>query len=206
MSLLAGVVAVAVLVMQWLDMPARNADASGSISASTQSASSSEGQYSLHGQVTNVTDGDTLQIQVIDGGSLLRSGRQRVRLASVDAPERTTSPERPGQPFGNAARRFLSDRVHGRTVTLTCFEQDPYERHICDVPDPREPGVTVNQLLVTEGMAWANMEGRGRFLRDESLIGLQDQAKKHKRGLWAEPDPVPPWVWRYQCWRNGVCE
>lgn len=203
-SLVAAVVALAVLVWQWIAAPVEHLDRSDGMAVSTKSAASGGERYRLHGLITDVTDGDTLQIQVTGAGQQW-SGQQRVRLASVDAPERTTSSQRPGQPFGNAARRFLSERVQGRTLTLSCFEQDLYERHICDVPDPGAEGVTVNQRLVAEGMAWANMEGQGRFLRDESLIGLQDHAKKHKRGLWSEPKPVPPWVWRYQCWRNGMC-
>uniref|UniRef100_UPI004055766A hypothetical protein n=1 Tax=Orrella sp. TaxID=1921583 RepID=UPI004055766A len=55
------------------------------------------------------------------------------------------------------------------------------------------------------GMAWANQQAGGKYLRDKSLLLLQAQAKAAKRGIWAEPNPTPPWVWRYECWRNGKC-
>jgi endonuclease YncB( thermonuclease family) len=34
---------------------------------------------------------------------------------------------------------------------------------------------------------------------------LQQQAQRQGRGLWADADPVEPWVWRYQCWRQKQC-
>ena len=160
------------------------------------------GPYSLHGRIVEVTDGDTLRIRV----NAETVDVQRVRLASVDAPERTTGSDRPGQPFADASKRFLARQVQGDTLILTCFEQDPYGRHICDVPDSDKPSATVNQALVAAGLAWANMEGNGRFLRDRALLDLQKRAQSEKLGIWSEPDPVAPWVWRYQCWRKGQCQ
>lgn len=160
------------------------------------------GTYPLHGRVVEVTDGDTLRISV---GSA-SGDAQRVRLASIDAPERTTGSDRPGQPLADASRQFLAGQVQGRTLMLACFEQDPYGRHICDVPDAERTGATVNQALVAAGLAWANMEGKGRFLRDRTMLDLQSKAQSEKLGIWSKPDPVAPWVWRYQCWRKGQCQ
>jgi micrococcal nuclease len=82
-------------------------------------------------------------------------------------------------------------------------EQDLYERHVCDVPLP--DGTTANQQQVQKGMAWANMEKRGKFLRDASLPAVQEQARAARLGIWQQPDAVAPWVWRYQCWQKQQC-
>jgi endonuclease YncB( thermonuclease family) len=152
--------------------------------------------FTLQGRVVSVADGDTFTI--------LANGRtQRIRMASIDAPETGKGNQQPGQPYGQASRRALADLVAGKNLTLQCFERDRYERAICDVP--LSQGGTANQSQVRNGMAWANMEKRGQFLRDKSMPDLQQQAQRQGRGLWADADPVEPWVWRYQCWRQKQC-
>lgn len=151
--------------------------------------------YQITGRVVNVADGDTITVR--DG-----SENYRIRLASIDAPEKGDGSDRPGQPYGEASRRFLAAEVAGKDVTLECFEEDRYGRHICNVLMGE---ITANQLLVYAGMAWANRQGKDKYLRDRRLLALQEDAKANKRGLWAEPNPVPPWVWRYDCWRQGQC-
>jgi micrococcal nuclease len=154
--------------------------------------------YELVGKVVRVADGDTL--------TLRQATNERIRLASIDSPEKSSGSDRPGQPYAEAARKFLAEQVAGQSVKLLCFETDRYGRHICDVPiKDGGPLTTVNQSLVLAGMAWANQQAGGKYLRDKSLLLLQAQAKAAKRGIWAEPNPTPPWVWRYECWRNGKC-
>ncbi len=154
------------------------------------------GQYELAGRVVRVADGDTFNV-------LVQGRQQRVRLASIDAPEVTKDKERPGQPFAQASRDALANLVAGKELTMICYEKDRYERNICDVP--LAGGMTANQKQVESGMAWANMEGRGKFMRDARLPPLERQARQAGRGLWRQADPVPPWVWRYQCWQKQQC-
>lgn len=154
--------------------------------------------YVLVGKVVRVADGDTI--------TLRRAKNERIRLASIDSPEKDSGSGRPGQPYAEAARKYLAERVAGQNVRLVCYETDRYGRHICDVP-LEEGGslTTVNQALVLAGFAWANQQAGGKYLRDDTLMSLQAQAKAAKRGLWAEPNPTAPWVWRLECWRNGKC-
>lgn len=153
--------------------------------------------YKLSGKVVRVADGDTITVRV-------GSDTHRIRLASIDAPETASGSSRPGQPYAQASRRFLSDLVAGKIVDLQCYEVDRFGRDICDVliDGPQ----TANQLLVMQGMAWAYRQGNDRFLRDVSLIELEQDARVNQRGLWAEASPIEPWVWRIDCWRNGQCE
>ena len=152
--------------------------------------------FTLNGRVVSVSDGDTLNV-------LVNGRTERIRLASIDAPELGKGSQQPGQPYGQASRRALADLVAGETVALRCFERDRYQRAICDVPLP--DGTTANQQQVLAGMAWANMEKRGQFIRDASIRDLEQQARLAKRGLWQDASPVEPWVWRYQCWRQKQC-
>lgn len=153
--------------------------------------------YKLSGKVVRVADGDTITVRV-------GSDTHRIRLASIDAPETASGSNRPGQPYAQASRRFLSDLVAGKIVDLQCYTVDRFGRDICDVllDGPH----TANQLLVMQGMAWAYRQGNDRFLRDASLIELEQDARANKRGLWAEASPIEPWVWRIDCWRKGQCE
>jgi endonuclease YncB( thermonuclease family) len=159
-------------------------------------AAQAAGQYALTGKVVQVSDGDTINL-------LVDKTQHRIRLASIDAPETSHGSERPGQPFGEASRKNLADYVAGKTLTLTCYEKDHYGRDVCDVP---ANGTTANRLQVQDGMAWANQQAKGKFLRDKSLVGIQSDAQKKKLGLWAEPGAVAPWEWRVVCWQNKKCK
>jgi micrococcal nuclease len=45
---------------------------------------------------------------------------------------------------------------------------------------------------VRQGMAWAFVQ----YLHDKRLVQLEAQARAGRVGLWADPEPVAPWVWR----------
>lgn len=127
------------------------------------------------GRVVAVHDGDT--ITVLDGDT-----ERRVRLVGIDAPER-------GQPYGRAARSALSARVAGRDVSVAERGTDSYGRTLGRVT---VAGVDANAGLVRDGYAWVYR----RFENDPALIALEVEAKAARRGLWRDPDPVPPWMWR----------
>jgi len=156
--------------------------------------------YTLHGRVLKVYDGDTFTLQA-------GARRQRIRMASIDAPEMAQAERgRKGQAHARAASTALRTMLAERTLTLACFETDSFGRHVCDAPlaKPQDGARTANQRMVALGLAWANRQ-QARFLRDPSLIALEAHARKEKRGLWKERKPVAPWVWREQCWRRKQC-
>ena len=153
------------------------------------------GQFTLTGKIVQVSDGDTINI-------LVEQQTHRIRLASIDAPETAHGSARPGQPYGEASRKYWAEHVAGKTLTLICFEKDHYGREVCDIP---VGDTTANRLQVQAGMAWANQQGGGKYLRDRSLVEFEKKAKQEKLGLWAEPHAVAPWVWRYDCWQKQKC-
>jgi len=54
-------------------------------------------------------------------------------------------------------------------------------------------GMNLNQELVKQGWCWWY---RKYAPGDTALEGLQREAREGRKGLWADPQPVPPWVWR----------
>jgi endonuclease YncB( thermonuclease family) len=68
--------------------------------------------YKLTGKVVRVSDGDTINL-------LIDNKQERIRLASIDAPETAHGSSQPGQPFGEASRKNLANYVAGKTIAVT---------------------------------------------------------------------------------------
>lgn len=67
---------------------------------------------------------------------------------------------------------------------------DKYGRTLANVILP--DGRNLSQELVRQGYAWWFR----KYSKDEQLGRLEADARVAKRGLWADPKPVPPWEWR----------
>jgi len=109
---------------------------------------------------------------------------ERARLSGIDCPEK-------GQAFGTRAKQALSALVFGRDVILQTHGQDKYRRTLADV-FPRD-GTNVNHELVKNGWCWWY---RKYASGNVTLEQLETKARDAKRGLWADPHPIPPWEWR----------
>ena len=129
------------------------------------------------GPVVGVLDGDAIE-------GLHNSRAERIRLNGIDCPEK-------GQAYGKRAKQAASELVFGKDVTLQTHGKDKYGRMIADVLLP--DGSNVNHVLVREGSCWWY---RKYAPSDTKLEMLEAVAKAAKRGLWADPKPVPPWEWR----------
>lgn len=140
----------------------------------------------IQGMVRAVFDGDTLLLATPGQSSL------RVRLYGIDAPE-TAKPDRPGQPFGAIARRTLMYKIMGRQVSAEIMESDQYQRSVAVV---RYSGRDINYEMLAEGMAWAYRPYLAGAYAAEYL-GAEQAAKARHRGLWRDPNPLPPWEFRH---------
>jgi endonuclease YncB( thermonuclease family) len=131
---------------------------------------------------------DTFQgsvARIVDGDSLIVRYQQqniRVRLKEIDAPERK-------QPFGKQSQSSLTAICANKVARVEWTEKDRNGRTLGRVWCA---GIDANAEQVRRGMAWVF----DRYMKDRSLYPLQDQARAARRGLWADPTPLPPWEWR----------
>jgi len=127
------------------------------------------------GLVIGVADGDTLTV--------LSEGRQvKVRLANIDAPEKK-------QAFGARSKQSLAAMCFGRNAVLDGATRDKYGRTVAVV---HCGGVNANAAQVRNGMAWVYRQ----YNRDLALLDIEASARTSRVGLWSEPRPLEPWVYR----------
>jgi endonuclease YncB( thermonuclease family) len=130
----------------------------------------------FQGKVIDVADGDTVTI-------LHGREPETIRLNGIDAPEKD-------QAFGQRAKRFTSELAFGQVVHVIVRDQDPYGRTVADLRLP--DGRSLNHELVRAGYAWWFR----RYSNDPCLETLESEARRARRGLWADAQPIAPWEWR----------
>ena len=79
----------------------------------------------------------------------------------------------------------------GKEGPLQTRSYDEYKRTLGDVILP--DGMNLNQELVRQGVCWWY---RKYAPGDTTLEGLEKDAREARIGLWADPQPVPPWEWQ----------
>lgn len=181
--------ALLALLITYLDGGPQDRRVDPSVPINTNPFGIPEGSYTLRGLVSKVADGDTVTL-IVDGKP------RRVRLDSIDAPELGGSGKPSGQPYSQAAQKYLQNLIGGKTLTAHCYEKDQYSREICALILP--DGESANRKMVESGYAWAYTARRGEYLRDDAMVGLQRQARQAGAGLWAQGGPTEPWKWRYE--------
>ncbi len=127
--------------------------------------------------------------QVLDGDSIrVRRGKTsvEVRLYGVDAPEYD-------QPYGSAARKYVTAQIQGKRVTVTPKDTDHYGRTVAWVEGN---GKSVNEGLVQNGYAWVYTRYCIDKIRCNTLKKLEWKARRAGRGLWGPGDQIPPWKWK----------
>lgn len=136
------------------------------------------------GWVSWVADGDTLVVLPDQAHEAVK-----LRIEGIDAPERC-------QPGGEASRDALIQWVHRKTVQVIAQGTDTYGRVLGRVEiDGRDVGAE----MVAAGMAWAY-----RFRSSAGpYASLERQARRQKKGLFAQAQPMPPKVFRQF---HGSCQ
>ncbi len=127
-------------------------------------------------RVVTVHDGDTVTCADPAGRE------EKIRLVGIDAPEYH-------QPYGRAAREALAAKLAAGGVRVESTARDQHGRLLATLfVGDRD----INRELVADGLAWTF----GGFAPDEGLLALEAEARRQRRGLWADPHPIAPADWR----------
>ena len=180
--------------------------------AASAAPSAETGRFALHGTVTRVVDGDTLDVRLIGGR------RERIRLIGIDTPEL-----RPAGCFASEAAARARELAQGKRVRLfgdaTQATRDRYGRLLAYVvlPDRSDLG----RRLISEGFGYVYVYARP-FQRLPTYRAAGQLAEVRGRGLWSAcatgtplplplplplppPPPPPPSVGNCAASYPGVC-
>ena len=108
--------------------------------------------------------------------------------AAQDPTRRIDCPES-RQDFGTRAKEAIAGKVFGKEVTINWKARDKYRRILGDVYLGERH---INLEMVQEGWAWHYVQ----YSKDALLAKAEKEAREAKRGLWAGPNPIPPWEYR----------
>jgi len=133
------------------------------------------------GKCVGISDGDTIHV--------LKNGRAvKIRLEGIDCPERD-------QAYETRARQFTSSLAFGKIVQVREYYKDAFGRSVARVS---VAGHDLSLDLVRAGLAWHFT----RYSKDAMLAAAEKEARQAKFGLWAGPDPTPPWEYRWARRKN----
>lgn len=144
---------------------------------------------------TRVVDGDTLDVDLLDGNR----PTTQVRLRGIDAPDIAQGPDESDAFYGPQAADFLRKQVEGRRITLRLDPNRPardrFDRLLAYVHLEGEL-ISVNERLIEAGCAYA--DGRRDHVFTLQFSQREQAAQRAKSGLWAEVqlDQLPKWKQR----------
>ena len=133
---------------------------------------------SLYGKVIEVNSGDVITIFNLNRPV-------RVKLLGVDAPEMN-------QPFGDVAKKHLSDLVFDKGVLVTysgiAADQSLTGRVLLNDAD-------IGAQMIRDGAAWFDLNNMDRLSATDREVYQQSEqaARSERRGLWQQANPVAPW-------------
>jgi len=137
----------------------------------------------LQGRVVKIIDGDTYDLLLANKNTV------RVRMFGIDAPEL-------GMAFYAVSKNYLSTLCMNRDLRVVQTDKDIHGRIVGRgfLKDGRD----INLEMLKAGMAWHFK----KYDKSKSYAQAELNARKLKRGLWADKNPVAPWDERSRR-RNG---
>jgi len=132
----------------------------------------------LFGRVIEVNDGDVITVFNLNRPV-------RIKLMAIDAPEA-------GQPFGDAARKHLSDLIYDKDVLVE------YRGIAADgslVGRVMLSNVDIGVQMIRDGAAWFDASNQGSLTAADREVYQQSEqaARSERRGLWQAENPIAPW-------------
>lgn len=148
--------------------------------------------------------GKTSVASCLDGDTMQLTNRSRVRLAGIDTPELKPRKGKP-QFYAREARELLTRLARGQEVRFFAVDKEGKDKYGRIVADVRlKDGRSLNGIMVREGAAFFYPhKGLDKEYQDW-LLGLQAEAIKERRGMWAEVLSRPEALKNYTGNRNSL--
>lgn len=128
----------------------------------------------IEGKVIGIVDGDTFDL-LNDSNKIYR-----IRMEGIDAPEK-------GMPFYQVSKKHLGSLCFGQRVAVKITQAESGNRKIGFTY--LSAGTELSHEMIRAGLAWHFV----KFNSDRDLAALEREARKEQRGLWKDPNPLPPW-------------
>jgi len=126
--------------------------------------------------VVTVHEGD--KVTILHGGRT-----EKIFLKDIDCPDLK-------QPYGKQAKRTTAAYIANRIVTVRGVQRNSKGRTTAEII--LADGRNVGHELIKEGLAWARKDTAG----GKQLAEVEQLVRAEHKGLWSDPNPVPPWKWR----------
>lgn len=156
----------------------------------------------LRGKVSNVCDGDTLDIDIPIGLLRLKTETVRVRYAGMDTPEvaksRPKTPEESvSEPYAEEAKKYVSDKVLHKMVSVEVARLKGSKGliggtrgRVVGIIRPSIFGPSLNVELVEKGYARVYNKSSCSWMTASMWKELQKaeaRARRKKLRIWKEP-------------------
>jgi micrococcal nuclease len=152
----------------------------------------------LSGRVVSVSDGDTLRFWHVptvfhsskpDSDAKLSDQTLSIRICTIDTPE-TAKFGKPGQPFGDDAKEYLSKLLLDKKCEIQLLTRDQYGRAVGQVRRRSWFGFTtyVDEYMLKAGFAEVYL-GSGAVYGSKGkdfYLQLQERAQKANKGQWSQ--------------------
>lgn len=133
-------------------------------------------------QVVHVVDGDTADVQLVDGSQI------RVRVLGIDTPE-TVKPDAPVQCWGPEASQWAHQILDGAQVRLAmdpaAGDVDKFGRSLRYIT--LADGTDYSVLAASEGMAREYPSYTKSLSKSADIVAAQTNAQSRQVGLWGPP-------------------
>jgi micrococcal nuclease len=123
-------------------------------------SSESYAARTVEGIVRAVYDGDTILLVTRESSQI------KARRFGIDAPE-TAKPDKPGQRFGEPAKKALRAKIMGKKVSAEIVDADQYQRAVVVI---RYAGGDINREMVDDGL-WQDSNPQPPWAFRQALNG-----------------------------------
>lgn len=139
--------------------------------------------FAIFLQIFVLTAAETVVVTLVHDGDSFRAGKQAFRLWGIDAPELD-------QRWGTAAREALRELLTRANAVMIERHGTSWKRIVVRA---ESGGKDVSLELLKMGLAWYCPEFAPRR---NDYREAEQEARKARRGLWSDENPVSPAEWR----------